>query len=95
MDKQTKTEIKAVVREAIKEAMEVYNEVWVSDEDMYKHISFMTKRWLRDHGKMLPRTQAEWIDENGVVHTSSFSYQLHKILAMMADGRIKALKNIS
>ena len=94
MDKQTKVEIKAVVREAIQEAMECYEERWLTDAEMGQYVSVMTKRWLRDHGHMLPRTQIEYTDAAGR-HSSSYLYPLHKIQAMIADGRIKELRHIS
>ena len=92
MDKQTKTEIKVVIREAIQEAMEVYEERWLTDTQMEQYVSVMTQRWLRDHGEMLPRTQIEWDDEKGH-HASSYMYPLHQIQAMLEDGRIKQLKS--
>ena len=52
----------------------------------------MTQRWLRDHGDMLPRTPIEWTDKKGERHSTSYLYPLHQIQAMMADGRIKELK---
>ena len=91
MDKQTKVEIKAVVLEAVQQALEVYEERWLTDAEMEQYVSVMTKRWLRDHGHMLPRTQIEYTDGTGR-HSSSYLYPLHKIQAMMADGRIKELK---
>lgn len=91
MDKQTKVEIKAVVRDAIREAMECYQERWLTDREMSQYISVMTQRWLRDHGEMLPRTQVEWEDSKGT-HATSYLYPLHHIQAMVADGRIKDLK---
>ena len=92
MDKQTKVEIKAVVRDAIREAMECYQERWLTDREMSEHISVMTQRWLRDHGDMLPRTPIEWTDKQGARHSTSYLYPLHRIQAMMADGRIKELR---
>ena len=93
MDKQTKVEIKVVVRDAIREAMECYQERWLTDAEMSQYVSVMTKRWLRDHGHMLPRTQIEYTDGTGR-HSSSYLYPLHKIQAMIADGRIKELRHI-
>lgn len=93
MDKQTKTEIKVVIREAIQEALEVYEERWLTDTQIGEYIGVMTKRWLQDHGEMLPRTQIEYTDKTGR-HSSSWPYPLHRIQAMMADGRIKELKQI-
>ena len=92
MDKQTKVEIKVVVRDAIREAMECYEERWLTDREMSQYISVMTQRWLRDHGEMLPRTPIEWTDKRGARHTTSYLYPLHRIQAMMTDGRIKELK---
>ena len=94
MDKQTKVEIKAVVREAVQQALEVYEERWLTDAEMSQYVSVMTKRWLREHGEMLPRTQIEYTDATGR-HSSSWLYPLHRIQAMMADGRIKELRHIS
>ena len=93
MDKQTKVEIKVVVRDAIREAMECYEERWLTDREMSQYVSVMTQRWLREHGDMLPRTQIEYTDKTGR-HSSSYLYPLHKIQAMMADGRIKELRHI-
>ena len=94
MDKQTKTEIKVVIREAIQEAMEVDEERGLTDTQMEQYVSVMTKRWLQDHGEMLPRTPICWKDKKGIIHTSSYLYPLHRIQAMIADGRIKQLKEI-
>jgi hypothetical protein len=94
MDKQTKVEIKVVIREAIQEAMEVYEERWLTDVQIGEYIGVMTKRWLQDHGEMLPRTQIEYTDATGR-HSSSWLYPLHRIQAMMADGRIKELRKVS
>ena len=62
MDKQTKTEIKVVVRDAIREVMECYEERWLTDREMSQYVSVMTQRWLREHGEMLPRTPICWKD---------------------------------
>ena len=95
MDKQTKVEIKVVIREAIQEAMEVYEERWLTDREISQYVSVMTQRWLRDHGEMLPRTPIEWTDRHGKRHATSYLYPLHRIQAMIADGRIKNLKEVS
>ena len=91
MDRQLKAEIVATVKRSVEKAMEVYNEVWLNDDLLAEHISVMTKRWLRDHGDMLPRTPIEWTDKKGAKHSSSYLYPLHRIQAMMNDGRIKEL----
>ena len=92
MEKQLRVEIVAEVKRSVEKAMEVYNEVWLTDDLLAEHISVMTKRWLRDHGDMLPRTPIEWTDKKGSKHSSSYLYPLHRIQAMMNDGRIKELR---
>ena len=92
MDKQLKAEIVATVKRSVAEAMEVYQERWITDKEMSQYISVMTQRWLRDHGDMLPRTPIEWTDGQGKRHVTSYLYPLHQIQAMVADGRIKDLK---
>ena len=92
MEKQLRVEIVAEVKRSVEKAMEVYNEVWLTDDLLEDHISLMTKRWLRDHGDMLPRTPIEWTDKKGAKHSSSYLYPLHRIQAMMNDGRIKELR---
>ena len=92
MDRQLKAEIVATVKRSVAEAMEVYSERWITDKEMSQYISVMTQRWLRDHGDMLPRQQPTWKDKNGVEHSTSYLYPLHQIQAMIADGRIKELR---
>jgi hypothetical protein len=95
MDKQLRAEIVATVNRSVKVAMECYQERWLTDVEMSQYVSVMTKRWLRDHGHLLPRTQVEHKDKNGRRHATSFIYPLHRILAMIDDGRIKQLNEIS
>ena len=86
------SKIIATVNRVAEKHYQTYNEVWLTDDKLHLHISVMTKRWLRDHGHMVPRTQIEWDDEKGH-HASSFMYPLHQIQAMLEDGRIKQLKS--
>lgn len=95
MDKLLRAEIVATVERVARTAYEVYNEVWLTDDEMAQHVSIMTKRWLRDHGHLLPRTQIVRTDKNGQEHCSSYIYPLHRILAMIEDGSIKELKEAS
>ena len=92
MDRQLRAEIVATVKRSLQEAMETYDERWLTDEQICEYIGVMSKRWLRDHGDILPRTRMEWTDSKGGKHASSWLYPLHKIQAMIADGRIKELK---
>ena len=80
------------VRLSVMRAMETYDERWLTDDQLVEHIGIMTKRWLREHGDMLPRTRVNWTDGKGQQHTSSWMYPLHRIQAMIEDGRISRLK---
>ena len=82
----------AAVTKVAKQHYEVYDERYVTADELCKHVSLLTERWLRENGYLLPRTPVVWKDKNGDEHTSKqFMYPLHQILAMVADGRIKRL----
>ena len=92
IDKAFRMELVNEVRLSVMKAMEAYDERWLTDEQLAEHIGIMTKRWLREHGDMLPRTRVNWTDGKGQQHTSSWMYPLHRIQAMIEDGRISRLK---
>jgi hypothetical protein len=91
LDRQLRAEIIAEVSKVTREAYETYNEKWLKASEVAEHISIMTERWLESHGEMLPRTPIEWDDKKGH-HVTSYMYPLHRLQAMIADGRIKELK---
>ena len=92
IDKVFRMELMNEVRLSVMRAMETYDERWLTDDQLVEHIGIMTKRWLREHGDMLPRTRVNWTDGKGQQHTSSWMYPLHRIQAMIEDGRISRLK---
>ncbi len=92
MDKQLKLEIIATVKKAVVDTNEVYEERWLTDDELCKYVGIFTKRWLRENGYLLPRMQVVWKDKKGVEHVAKqYLYPVHKILAMVADGRISKL----
>ena len=92
IDKAFRMDLVNEVRLSVMRAMETYDERWLTDDQLAEHIGIMTKRWLREHGDMLPRTRVNWTDGKGQQHTSSWMYPLHRIQAMIEDGRISRLK---
>lgn len=85
--------IVAAVAKVAKQHYEVYEERWVTAEELCQHVGLMSERWLRENGYLLPRTPMGWKDKNGEEHTSKqYMYPLHRILAMVEDGRIKRLE---
>ena len=91
IDRQLRAEIIAEVGKVTREAYETYNEKWLKASDVAEYIGVMTERWLESHGEMLPRTAVEWDDKKGH-HVTSYMYPLHRLQAMMQDGRIKELR---
>ena len=82
----------AAVAKVAKQHYEVYEERWVTAEELCQHVGLLSERWLRENGYLLPRTPMGWRDKDGIEHTSKqYMYPLHKILAMVEDGRIKRL----
>lgn len=84
--------LRAEVVATVSQAMKTYNEKFVTAEKVCEHIGTLTPRFLQDHGEMFNRTRVEWRDKQGVMHYQSWLYPLHEILEMVADGRIKELK---
>ena len=90
MDKTLRAEIVSEVRRAMTDAMEMYEERWVSKDELCKQMSCFKKRWLEKYGHVLPREQVVITDEDGP-HRSGWSYPLHRIQRMMRNGDLKRL----
>lgn len=91
MDRQLRADICNEVKASIAESMEVYKERWVSAETLRQHCEIFTKAWMKHYGKYLPRTQAIVTLQNGEQKATKWVYPLHKILAMLENGKIKQL----
>jgi hypothetical protein len=84
-------ELKAVVRRAMEEQMEMYSEVWLTGDELVNTFGTFTKSWLKRYGHSLPRKQPRVTDENGEKHESSWLYPRNKIQRMFASGEIENL----
>ena len=85
-------ELKAVVRRAMEEQMEMYSEVWLTGYELVNTFGTFTKSWLKRYGHSLPRKQPRVMDENGERHDSSWLYPRNKIQRMFASGEIEQLR---
>ncbi len=85
-------EIKTVVRQAIEEKMEMYEEVWLTQDELCKTFGTLTKSWLKRYGHALPHRQPKVTDEQGDEHVSSRLYAKNQIQRMFASGEIEHLK---
>jgi hypothetical protein len=86
-------EVKAVVRRAIEEEREMYDEVWLTEKQLLEQFGMFTHDWLKKYGQCLQPARAIVVDEQGVEHpTQGWAYPKHKIQRMIASGEITKLR---
>ena len=85
------TELKAVIRRAVEEQMEMYSEVWLTADEMAKYFGTFKKAWLDRYGHALPRKRPRVTDEGGETHGNAWVYPRNKIQRMFASGEIEQL----
>ena len=89
------SELKAVVRRTMEEQMEMYSEVWLTDDELCKYFGTLKKSWLDRNWQALPKNCVRmpgWTDENGVKHSTSRLYARNKIQRLFASGEIEDLR---
>jgi hypothetical protein len=85
-------EVKAVVRRAMEEEREMYDEVWLTEKELIAQFGMFTHDWLKKYGQCLQPAQAMVVDEYGVEHKTGKAYPKHKIQRMIASGEIMKLR---
>lgn len=86
-------ELKTVVRRAIEEEREMYDEVWLTEKQLLEQFGMFTHDWLKRYGQCLQPARAIVVDEQGVEHpTQRLAYPKHKIQRMIASGEIMKLR---
>ena len=85
-------ELKTVVRRAIEEEREMYDEHWVTADQLIAQFGMFTKSWLKTYGHSLPRKRATVCDERGERHSTSWCYPRNKIQRMIQSGEIEQLR---
>lgn len=85
-------EVKAVVRRAVEEDREMYDEVWLTEKELIAQFGMFTHDWLKRYGQCLQPAQAMVVDEYGVEHKTGKAYPKHKIQRMIASGEIMKLR---
>ena len=85
-------ELKAVVRRAVEEEREMYDEVWLTEKQLLEQFGMFTHDWLKKYGHCLQPVRAIVVDEQGVERRSGWAYPKHKIQRMIASGEIMKLR---
>jgi len=85
-------ELKAVVRRAVEEEREMYDEVWLTEKELIAQFGMFTHDWLKKYGQCLQPARAIAVDEQGVERRSGWAYPKHKIQRMIASGEIMKLR---
>lgn len=91
LDKETREEIVAAVREAQIEAAEIYDERYITGKELCKQIAMFSPNWLENFGWKLPRERIIVTDEDGETRVTRWGYPLHQIQRMIAEGRMRSL----
>lgn len=85
-------ELKLVVRRAVEEEREMYDEVWLTEKQLLEQFGMFTHDWLKKYGQCLQPARAIVVDEQGVERRSGWAYPKHKIQRMIASGEIMKLR---
>lgn len=92
MTKEELAELKYVVRRAIEEERELYNEHWLTGEQLCEQFGMFTPSWLKTYGHTLHRKQAIVYDQKGDAHKTGWAYPRNLIQRMIQSGEIKSLR---
>ena len=92
MTREELNELKMVVRRAVEEEREMYDEVWLTEKELLAQFGMFTHDWLKKYGQCLQPAQAMVVDEYGVEHKTGKAYPKHKIQRMIASGEIMKLR---
>jgi hypothetical protein len=83
--------VASVVRRAVEEKLEMYEEVWLTADQMQQYFGTMKKSWLERYGHSLPHRDLKVKDEKGIEHKAARQYPRNQIQGMFANGEIECL----
>ena len=79
-------ELKAVFRRAAEEAYELYNEVWLTADELCKQFQMFSKDWVEKYGDILPRKRVKVTHLNGETRGTRWAYTQHEIAMNIRNG---------
>lgn len=92
LDKQTRDAIAGAVERACSMRMEMYEEVWLSTDDLVKTFPMFSKDFLRRYGTLVPRERMEVYDPvEGKLIGSRWMYPKHKIQRWISERQHKGM----
>jgi hypothetical protein len=91
LDKETREAIAKAVQRAQMEAVEIYDEKWVTGAELCKAMAMFSKDWLENFGWKLPRERIEVTCDDGSRRVTRWGYPLHQIQRMIHEGRLRDL----
>ncbi len=83
--------VASVVRRAVEEKLEMYEEVWLTADQMPQYFGTLKKSWLERYGHSLPHRDVTVKDEKGIEHKSARQWPRNQIQRMYANGEIERL----
>ena len=89
--KELESVVASVVRRAVEEKLEMYEEVWLTADQMQQYFGTLKKSWLDRYGHSLPHRDPKVTDEKGIEHKSARQYPRNQIQRMYANGEIEHL----
>lgn len=93
LDKITRMAIASAVTKAVKEANEVYEEQWLTSDQLSERVGVFTKEWIKKNGSMLPRERVCFTNADGnIVQSSRWMYPVKKILRLLHEGEFRMMK---
>lgn len=93
MDRQLKKEIVLEVRDALKAAMEEYQEQWLTGDELCRQFQMFNKDWLYRYGHLLPREHVVVADpDSNISQATRWAYPQHKIARMIQEGQLRYIE---
>ena len=91
LDKETREAIAEAVKQAQMEAMEMYEEKYITGAELCKQISMFNADWLEKFGWKLPRERIEVTTDDGQRRATRWGYPLHHIQRMIREGKYREM----